>query len=123
MSEKEAQKFPGLVHWLANGRRGISSNTMVQHLTGIATLGKWAGDIPHDPDDLDRCLKLLEAVPSLRPLLPRMGTYSKRWAALISRWEEIETSHLEEVGLGWTKAKSAPKTYALMTLIINAAGK
>lgn len=111
--------LPGLVEWLANGRRGVSSNSIVQHITGLQTLRGWGPDIPHDPDDLDRCLQLLEAVPALRLNLPQMATASPEWAALIERWAEIEASHLDEVGLRWTKAQSAPKTYALMRSVID----
>ena len=45
------------------------------------------------------------------------------WAALMERWDEIEACHLEEVRLGWAKAKSAPKTYDLMRSVIDAARK
>lgn len=113
----------GLVQWLAGGPRGVSSNTMVQHLTGWPALsGRWdgKGDVPHDPDDLDRCLQLLEAVPLLRVMLPQMATHSPQWAAMVQHWAEIEASHLDEVGLRWTKARSAPKTYALMRKVLDA---
>ena len=113
----------GLVEWLAGGSRGISSNTIVQHLTGRPALADWRPDIPHDPSDLDRCLQLLAQVPMLRPLMPRMATCTPMWAALMERWDEIEACHLEEVGLGWAKAKSAPKTYDLMRSVIDAARK
>lgn len=118
----DLQNLPGLLQWLSSGRRGISSNSIVQHLTGLDTLRDgWRIDIPHDPDDLDRCLQLLEVVPLLRVMLPGMATASPVWSALIGRWTEIEASHLEEVGLRWTKAKSAPKTYALMRSVIDPA--
>jgi hypothetical protein len=113
----------GLVEWLAGGERGVSSNTIVEHLTGWPALKGWSGDIPHDPDDLDRCLKLLAAVPLLRVMLPAMATHSPEWAAMVARWDEVEASHLDEVGLGWTKARSAPKTYAMMRQIIDAQRK
>lgn len=122
MSDKRITP-PGLVEWLAGGERGVSSNTIVEHLTGWPALKDWRGDIPHDPDDLDRCLKLLAAVPLLRVMLPGMATHSPEWAAMVARWDEVEASHLAEVGLGWTKAKSAPKTYALMRQIIDAQRK
>lgn len=109
---------PGLsqkaIVWLASGSRGISSNTMFSHLTGIDALDGYGGDVPHDPDDLDRCLALLKSVPELRAQLPRMAEVSPQWAALVNRWDEVEQSHLNEVGLGWTKASSAPKTFKLM---------
>ena len=110
-----------LIEWLAGGSRGSSSNTIVQCLTGLPAARDSGRDHPYDPDDLDRCLLLLEAVPALRPLMPQMGRVSPEWAALIQHWREIEKSHLDEVGLGWTKARSAPKTYALMRQILQAA--
>lgn len=121
---KERLTPAGLVEWLAGGERGVSSNTMVQHLTGWPALSnRWdgKGDIPHDPDDFDRCLQLLQAVPMLRLLLPEMATRSPVWAALVEHWPEIEACHLAEVGLRWTKARSAPKTYALMRKAIESA--
>lgn len=110
----------GLVEWLAGGSRGISSNTMVQHLVGLPAC-RGAQSHPHDPDDLDRCLRLLEAVPLLRVCLPWMSSCSPEWAALVEKWGEIEASHLEEVGLGWSKGCRAPKTYALMRSVIDGA--
>ena len=112
------EQLPGLFQWLANGKRGISSETMVQHLTGVDVLGDWHMSHPHDPDDLDRCLQLLEAVPALRQMLPKMATASPAWAALVAHWDDVEQCHLEEVGLRWTKACTAPKTYALMESVL-----
>ena len=113
---------PGLLEWLAGGSRGVSSNTIVTHLTGVYALGSYGSkDHPYDPDDFDRCLCLLDAVPLLRVALPYMAEVSPGWAALVDRWGDIEASHLEEVGLGWSKAKSAPKTYDLMRSVIDAA--
>jgi hypothetical protein len=110
----EDSMFPGLLGWLAGGSRGVSSNTIVQHLTGIQTLRGWSPDVPADPDDFDRCLRLFRDVPLLRFELYRMASLSPKWAALVDNWEAIEVSHLDEVGLGWTKAREAPRTYALM---------
>ena len=119
------QAHPGLsdgaVRWPASGARGISSETMFTVLTGVDALAGEHGGHPHDPEDLDRCLKLLAAVPELRPLLPKMAGCSPQWAALIEHWDEIEHSHLDEVGLGWTKASSAPMTYALMRQVLDGA--
>lgn len=108
----------GAAKWLATGSRGVSSNTMFQTLIGFNALKGSHGSHPHDPDDLDRCLKLLEAVPSLKPRIGEMASVSKQWAALVSRWDEIVESHINEVGIGWTKADQATKTYKLMKEVL-----
>jgi len=107
MTETQKQ----VVKWLATGRVGSSSKCMAMWLAFGERAEPYA---PADPDDLDRCLKLLDKAPGLRPLIPKMAEVSKDWAALVPRWAEVEASHLAEVGLGWTKARSAPKTYDLM---------
>lgn len=105
-----------VLKWLATGRVGMSSKCMAMWLAfGEHTEDRYC---PADPGDLDRCLKLLDEVPALRPLLPKMAEVSEAWAALMLRWDEVEASHMAEVGLGWTKARRAPKTFALMDSII-----
>jgi hypothetical protein len=105
-----------VIDWLANGEVGISSNTMAFWLAFEKTVDD--SSHPHDPADLDRCLKLLQRAPLLRAQLPKMAQVSREWAALVARWDEVERSHLDEVGLGWTKAHSAPKTYKLMREVL-----
>lgn len=110
-----------VIDWLANGEVGVSSKCMAMWLAfGTRTRDAFVG-YPHDPDDLDRCLKLLQAAPGLRAALPHMAEVNKVWEALVARWDEIEASHLEEAGLDWTKSHSAPKTYALMKEVIASA--
>jgi len=118
MEVTETQKQ--VVQWLATGHVGSSSKCMAMWLAFGVRAETYA---PADPDDLDRCLKLLDKAPGLRPLIPKMAGVSKDWDALVSRWDEVEASHLAEVGLGWTKARSAPKTYNLMRKIMDGAHK
>jgi hypothetical protein len=105
-----ASAHPGLVQWLAGGERGISSDAMVEQLTGMAT-SDWrrVQDWPVDPSDFRRCQKLMDQVPTLRPLLPRMADRSPGWAALLMVWDEVATLVAEELPSG-----RAPKAYALM---------
>lgn len=111
MTETQKQ----VINWLATGRVGSSSKCMAMWLA----FGERAEPrAPADPDDFDRCLKLLENAPGLRPLLPKMVEISETWAALVPRWDEVEASHLAEVGLGWTKSWNAERTYALMRQIL-----
>lgn len=109
------------IDWLANGKTGLSSEAMAYWLAFGQRRGRI--DHPHDPADFDRCLRLLAHAPALREHLPRMAELSTTWAALVHHWAAIEASHLEEVGLGWTKARSAPRTYELMQRILHAVRK
>jgi hypothetical protein len=101
-----------VIEWLASGETGTSSKTMAFYL-GFGVRPKDAS-YPLDPADFDRCLRLLEAVPALREQIPRLAMLSPEWERLAKRWDEVEKCHLYEVGLGWSKARKAPVTYALM---------
>lgn len=114
---------PNLIQWLANGERGISSNTIVTHLTGINAMGQWGRrDHPHDPGDLSRCRLLLEQVPELRmPFVAHMATCSPVWAALTRAWDEL-CALMDEEAPHWRDGRgSAPKTYRRMSELIDGA--
>lgn len=117
MNETQMQ----VIDWLANGEVGVSSKSMAMWLAFGKRTGGPFGSHPSDPSDMERCLKLLTAAPGLRKSLAKMAGLSKEWAALVARWDEIEAMLMDEIGLGWTKAKRAPKTYALMQEVINGA--
>ncbi len=111
----------GLMEWLANGRRGISSNAIVTHLTGINSMAGWGSswNHPHDPADLWRCRKLLEQVPSLKDRLPEMSTLSPQWAALVSKWDQLCLTMDKEAPNWGDGTGSAPITYAMMRALID----
>jgi hypothetical protein len=110
---------PDSAAWLASGERGISSDTMFQHLTGVRALRDgWHASHPHDPDDLGRCRKLLEQVPDLQPRLADMASCSPEWARLVARWTELCTLMDEEAPRWREGVGDAPKTYALMQQLI-----
>ena len=102
-----------ILNWLGTGRVGASSKAMALAVLGI----KNDGSHPYDPDDFNRCLLLLKAVPEIRQHMDKVAAMNKTWERLVERWEELELCFLAEVGLDWWKAKSAPKTYALMKSI------
>lgn len=108
-----------VLRWLATGHVGLSSKAMAMHMCGVPC----DGSHPADPDDLNRCLLFLEAVPEARAMLPNMATLSKRWAALVARWDEIEATFLAEVGRDWCKGDRAPKTYKLMQEVLARGGE
>jgi len=99
-----------ILEWFATGRVGASSKAMACAAADLPN----DKSHPHDPDDLNRCLLLLEAVPEIRNCMSKIAGISDTWAKLVARWDEAEQSFLDEVGLNWTKARSAPKTYQLM---------
>ena len=102
-----------ILEWFATGRVGASSKAMACAAAGLP------GDKshPYDPDDLNRCLLLLEAVPEIRDCMDKVAEISGTWAKLVTRWDEVEKCFLDEVGLNWCKANSASKTYELMKQI------
>jgi hypothetical protein len=104
------------VAWLAHGERGISSNTVFTHLTGIDALRDWHSDIPYDPADLRRCRLLLESCPELAAAFPKMREVSPAWDALVERWDEL-CKLMDDESPNWRKPdryERAPKTYDLM---------
>ena len=101
--------------WIVDGRVGQSSKAIWSHMMGVALKDDGFGArYPHDPDDLNRCLLLLELIPEWTPRMAEMAKYSPEWKGLAAKWDEITDCFLDEVGLDWCKAKRAPKTYAMM---------
>ena len=80
-----ALNHPGLAAWLDRGERGSSSNAIVEQLL----MGGGETFHPLDPYDFRRCELLLRAVPTLRPMLPKMAKVSPEWGRLIERWPDI----------------------------------
>ncbi len=104
--------------WLSHGERGLSSEAIFSHLTGLAINGqRRGGSTPHDPDDLRRCRLLIEQVPAFRSDLHRMAEVSKRWGALVERWDEL-CALMDSESPNWrTGYGPAPKTFELMRRI------
>lgn len=103
-----------VLNWIATGRVGSSSKAMAMAACGMPSSGSY----PSDPDDLNRCLLMLEAVPEVREQFDKIAALGVVWGRLIAQWDEIENSFLDEAGRDWCKARSAPKTYALMKQVM-----
>lgn len=77
--------------WLATGERGLSSQAIVNQLTGIHITGRpftgW--EYPLDAGDFRRCERLLRAVPEARQHLGLMSAGSPMWAVLVPVWDEL----------------------------------
>ena len=50
--------------------------------------------------------------------MPEMARRSKVWARLVSRWDDLENSMRDEVGLDWEKGDTAERTYDLIQALI-----
>lgn len=115
MPGAEATVTERAAKWLLDGQVGMSSRAIYCHMTGNEDK-RWS--YPSDPDDLNRCLLLLDLIPEWKERMGEMAARGTAWAGLAVRWEELSATFLDEVGLGWSKAKSAPKTFALMKQLI-----
>lgn len=113
-----ASKGSGLAAWLASDDTGLSSRFMARQLAPVADVGTvpderpWFDEdehYPRDPADFGRCVRLLDAVPELRPYIDVMAGYSKQWAAIVGAWDELEALYREEYPSG-----KAPRLYARM---------
>lgn len=108
-----SELYSKVIEWLADGDTGTSSKTIAFWLSK-RLIYRNGPDVPSDPSDLGRCLRLLRAIPELRERLPEMAECSPQWAHMLTYWDEIEQSMIDEVGIDWEKGRSAPRTYELM---------
>lgn len=74
----------GLTAWLASDDVGMSSKFMASVLSG-----KFQAEfaIPYDPDDFGRCVRMIQAVPELEPLIGEMRKHGPMWTAVADKWE------------------------------------
>lgn len=99
--------------WIVDGKVGLSSQAIWSHMMGVPGQDM---SFPRDPDDLNRCLLLLQLIPEWQPRMHEMAVYGSAWTALSGRWDRIALTFLEEVGLDWAKGRNihASKTYEMM---------
>lgn len=102
-----------VIAWFSGGDTGMSSKALAAHMT----TGKCDGSYPSDPADLGRCLRLLEMFSEWKPRIGEMAKYGGVWRAYADRWEDMAQSMRDEVGIDWSKGRSAEKTYDLMRRI------
>lgn len=99
------------VLWLLNGERGISSEAIFSHLTGLPLSNtSWSKRPPVDPADLGRCRALLAVVPEFAARLGEMASLPG-WDRLVPEWDRLCALMDEELADGGDRA---PKTYGAM---------
>lgn len=105
----------GLAAWLRSDDTGLSSLYMAWTLAPLAgrsvpfsehfTNGSpW----PHDPADFGRCVRLLDAVPELRPHIAELTrtVHPAPWQRIAAEWDALEALYREELPTG-----KGPKLY------------
>lgn len=95
--------------WYTNGDTGTSSLVIAHVLhrpNKLFTNGTLKEDVPRDPADFGRCVRLLDLMPQWRALLPAVADVSPAWRAMVQHWSELEALYREEAPLG-----TAPKLY------------
>lgn len=106
-----------LLEWLAGRDTGASSRALMAYMERDLTLFAaegWRLAYPLDPDDLGRCIRLMDIEPSYRHRILEMASVSPQWARLAAHWSELETLYREEEPSG-----NAPRCFALMFLLIH----
>lgn len=106
----------GAYQWMRSGDRGLSSNFMFECATGVPmNEGHWGGrpHYPHDPSDLLRCIRLVDAAPEVRDAFPKIAKSHPVWARLIEHWDELVALLQSEIGEDYS-GDMAKETYAAM---------
>jgi hypothetical protein len=109
----------GAAKWLDSGEQGLSSKSIFTKLSDLNIMGDWSRwglQTPSDPDDLRRCILLLDMVPEWRERIFEMSVISDKWAAAARHWAELDNLFNEECP-NWRSNKyawRAPKTYERM---------
>jgi hypothetical protein len=109
-----------LHEWIRSGEHGLSSLAIVNHLVpgAIPPHLEPTTDYPRDPSDFARCRKLLDSVPELVPLLPKMAELSSVWAGLVGNWHFL-CGYMDEENPHWREGRGSNiKTYVRMREII-----
>lgn len=99
-----------VLHWLVNGRVGMSSKFMACTIINVECFYAH----PHDPADFNRCLLLLEEIPELKAGMGKLKGKSKQWDALLEDWDFLESCFINEVGKNWSNGDRAVITYKAM---------
>lgn len=107
-----------LYEWLAGRDTGLSSRAILAWMERDLTVASMNGNrfpYPEDPDDLGRCIRLLNIEPAYRERIAEMAAISPQWARLVDHWDELEKLYYDEVP---NHRGLAPRCYARMRELI-----
>lgn len=108
----------GLEAWLDSDDTGSSSLYMAWCLSG-GQFGYWQGRnqpepaYPRDPDDLGRCIRLIEAVPEFGGKIPEMAHRGSHWLAVTTNWARWVEMYYDENDDGTLVSEEMEAAYAL----------
>lgn len=114
MNTPEQNLSTRLAAWFVSGDTGISSKCIAAVMAGVPGENIPDQYTPSDPSDLGRCLRLLERFPEWKERLSEMGKLNENWAKILPHWNEAAEMMAQEVGIDWSKGRSAPETYNFM---------
>lgn len=101
-----------VLQWQASGDVGVSSATMASIALGLdkPIYGSHFG-APHDPSDMLRCMKLVEAIPEIRNYFPAIASRVPAFKGIIDGWDDLVfVMNRECVGPRWR----APDAYKMI---------
>lgn len=116
------------VEWANGPDSGISSRTLLSAITGVNFTflhGRNYADVPHDPADFERCFRLLERFPELRPQLGKVAEEYPAWNRLVERWVELEAMYRAAIESGAAvgrKARSRRRPAAFACRVMRSGG-
>lgn len=108
----------GLEAWLDSDDTGASSLYMAWCLSA-GQFGYWQGReqpepaYPRDPDDLGRCIRLIEAVPEFGGKIPEMAHRGAHWLAVTTNWDRWVEMYYDENDDGTLVSEEMEAAYAL----------
>lgn len=102
------------IWWIANGRIGLSSNTMWlcfmnQKIERISH--------PYDPDDFSRCYALLQVVPEWKERILELGKLSIPWKNLSENWQKLTEMFEQNERQNWENSDKIGMYKFMQTLI------
>lgn len=101
-----------VLEWQAKGRVGISSATMASIALDMDKnfYGRYFAP-PSDPSDLNRCRKLVKAIPEIRDYFPAIGEKVPKFKPILDNWDELMMLLSAEIN---RPDNRAPETYRRM---------
>lgn len=88
--------------WIANGERGLSSETMWNCFMGSKN---FVVNYPYDPDDFKRCYKLLNTVPEWKTRMHELKSLCPQWNNLVNNWDKLTEMFEKNVREDWINYK------------------